>query len=71
MFALQNIVGHPLYSDLESQEKVELVHYIVPGVMIPESFQLQMGFSFPFLRANNLRLYLLIIRAHSFLLSCM
>ena len=37
---------------------------------IPESFQLQMGFSFPFLRANYLRPYLLNIRARSFLLSC-
>ena len=33
-----------------------------------ESFQLQMVFSFPFLRANDLRAYLLIIRARSFLL---
>ena len=31
-----------------------------------ESFQLQMGFSFPFLRANDLRLSLLIIRARNF-----
>ena len=30
-----------------------------------ESFQLQMGFSFPFLRANDLRTSLLIIRTHS------
>ena len=36
-----------------------------------ESFQLQMGFSFPFLRANNLRSSLLNIRARRFLLSCM
>ena len=35
-----------------------------------ESFQLQMGFSFPFLRANDLRSSLLNIRARSFLLSC-
>ena len=35
-----------------------------------ESFQLQMGFSFPFLRANDLRSSLLIIRARSFLLYC-
>ena len=35
-----------------------------------DSFQLQMGFSFPFLRANDLSLSLLNIRAHSFLLSC-
>ena len=35
-----------------------------------ESFQLQMGFSFPFLRANDLRSSLLIMRARSFLLSC-
>ena len=30
-----------------------------------ESFQLQMGFSFPFLRVNNLRTSLLIIRTRS------
>ena len=35
-----------------------------------ESFQLQMGFSFPFLRANDLHSSLLNIRARSFLLSC-
>ena len=33
-------------------------------------FQLPMGFSFPFLSANDLRLSLLIIRLHIFLLSC-
>ena len=36
-----------------------------------ESFQLQMEFPFPFLRANDLRSFLLIIRARIFLLSCM
>ena len=42
------------------------------GVICPvESFQLQMGFSFPLLRANYLRLSLLIIRTRSFLISCM
>ena len=35
-------------------------------VRIMESFQLQMGFSFPFLRANNLRSSLLNIRARIF-----
>ena len=35
-----------------------------------ESFHPQMGFSFPFLRANDLRSSLLYIRARSFLLSC-
>ena len=35
-----------------------------------ESFQLQIGFSFPFLRAKDLRLSLLNIRARSFLISC-
>ena len=35
-----------------------------------ESLQLHMGFSFPFLRANDLRSSLLIIRARSFLLYC-
>ena len=38
--------------------------------VIQESFQIQMGFSFPFLRAKDLRSYLLNIRARSFLLSC-
>ena len=33
----------------------------------PESFQLQMGFSFPFLRANDLRTSLLIMRTRSLL----
>ena len=37
---------------------------------VADSFQIQMGFSFPFLRANDLRLSLLILRARSFLLSC-
>ena len=37
---------------------------------IHESFQLQMGFLFPFLRANDLRSSLLIMRTRSFLLSC-
>ena len=32
-----------------------------------ESFQLQMGFSFPFLRANDLRTSLLIMITHSLL----
>ena len=32
--------------------------------------QLQMIFSFPFLRAKDLRRSLLIMRTHSFLLSC-
>ena len=36
------------------------------GGLILESFQIQMGFTFPFLRANDLRLSLLNIRAHSF-----
>ena len=35
-----------------------------------ELFQLQMGLSFPLLRANNLRSSLLNIRACSFLISC-
>ena len=34
---------------------------------IGESFQLQMGFSFPFLRANNLRTSLLNMRTRSLL----
>ena len=32
-----------------------------------ESFQLQMGFSFPFLRANDLRTSLLIMKTRSLL----
>ena len=36
------------------------------GFIGGESFQLKMGFSFPFLRANDLRLSLLNIRARSF-----
>ena len=39
--------------------------------LCPESFQLQMGFSFPFLCANDIYSSLLNIRARSFLLSCM
>ena len=39
--------------------------------IVQESFQLQIGFSFPFLRANDLRSPLLNIRARGFLLSCM
>ena len=40
--------------------------YLIPiPIVSAESFQLQMGFSFPFLRANNLRTYLLIMRTHS------
>ena len=35
-----------------------------------ESFQVQIGFSFPFLLANNLCSSLLIMRTRSFLLSC-
>ena len=34
--------------------------------IVPESFQLQMGFSFSFLRTNALRSYLFIMRTHSF-----
>ena len=45
-------------------------NYITNPETTPESFQLQMRFSFPFLRANDLRLSLLNIRARSFLLSC-
>ena len=37
---------------------------------VVELFQIQMGFSFPFLLANYLRSSLLNIKAHSFLLSC-
>ena len=33
--------------------------------MLDESFQIQMGFSFPFLRANDLRTSLLIMRTRS------
>ena len=44
--------------------------WIKPEKYSAESFQLQMGFSFPFLRSNDLRSSLLNIRARSFLLSC-
>ena len=37
---------------------------------VGESFQPQMGFSFPFLLANPLRSSLFIMRTRSFLLSC-
>ena len=40
------------------------------GAFFIESFQIQKGFSFPFIRANDLRSSLLNIRARSFLLSC-
>ena len=43
---------------------------VLHKVLSTELFQLQMGFSFPFLHANNLRSSLLNIRARSFLLSC-
>ena len=36
-----------------------------PKDLPSESFQIQMGFSFPFLRANDLRTSLLIMRTHS------
>ena len=35
------------------------------NVFFHESLQLQMGFSFPFLRANDLRTYLLIMRTRN------
>ena len=53
--------GTMMWEDGDLAEKLEGVG---------ESFQLQMGFSFPFLCANNLRSSLLNIRARSFLLSC-
>ena len=37
----------------------------------PKLFHIQMGFSFPFLCAKDLRTSLLIMRTCSFLLSCM
>ena len=40
------------------------------GTPTTELFQIQMEFSFPLLHANDLRYSLMIIRAHSFLLSC-
>ena len=43
---------------------------IIQLVVTIESFQLQMGFSFPFLRANDLHLSLLIMRTRIFLISC-
>ena len=47
-----------------SEKDVVLVHSST------KSFQLQMVFPFPFLRANDLRSSLLNIRDRSFLLSC-
>ena len=47
-----------------------IVNYNEDPILNTESFQLQMVFSFPFLRANDLRSSLLNIRARSFLLSC-
>ena len=43
---------------------------LLPNPLVVELFQLQMGLSFSFLRANYLRLSLLNIRARSFLISC-
>ena len=54
----------PISSDKFSRTMKELERYL------GESFQIQMGFSFPFLRANDLRASLLNIRAHIFLLFC-
>ena len=46
-----------------------LIQRLLLVAAVVESLQLQMGFSFPFLCANDLRSSLLIIRARSFLLS--
>ena len=55
---------------LKTTNCTSLYHRMVCGVITMESFQVQMGFSFPFLRANNLRSSLLIMRTRRFLLSC-
>ena len=49
-----------------------LAFYLAYGqpLTLVESLQPQMGFSLPFLRAKDLRLSLLNIKARSFLLSC-
>ena len=53
---------------------IPLIFVVVVAIplifIVIELFQHQMVFSFPFLRANNLRSSLLNIRARSFLLSC-
>ena len=46
------------------------IFFLMDSSFIPESFQLQMVLSFPFLRVNDLRLSLLITRTRIFLLSC-
>ena len=50
---------------------LECIKVLGVGGVTSELFQLQMGFLFSFLRANDLRSSLLIIRARIFLLSCM
>ena len=68
----------PLY-DLMSQDNIETENQFIyfsdsnwhdyPDIdRSTESFQLKIGFSFPLLRANDIRLSLLIIRACSFFL---
>ena len=47
--------------------KITAVVLNVVSSLSLESFQIQMGFSFPLLRANDLRLSLLIMRTRSFL----
>ena len=55
------------YDTVKSITSIILIHN---NRCASESFQLEMGFSFPFLRANDLRLSLLIMRTRSFLFSC-
>ena len=75
-FSVDNILGltTPLFVDMfwgriNTNEYVNRVP-IYYGGSTPESFQIQMGFSFPFSRANDLRSSLLNIRVRSYLLSC-
>ena len=46
------------------------INDVFPPYKDDESFQLQMGFSYPFLHANDLCSFLLNIRARSFVLCC-
>ena len=60
---------HSLRWDVYTREKEDLIkREFLESVPHPkgESLQLQMGFSFPFLRAKDLRISLLIMRTRSF-----
>ena len=65
MSKAQNDLTHVELNDTTSKEDITEKKY-VEDVYHDESFQLHMGFSFPFLCANNLRLSLFIMRTRSF-----